>query len=116
MPIRASERSRYPADWKAISREVRERSGWRCEGSPGFFPDCRAAHGEPHPVTRSKVVLTTANLDHTPENNGRPGDRPNLRAMCQRCHLTYDARLHAQNAGLRRGTRTQACSSSGVNP
>lgn len=102
MPIRPSEKTRYPADWKVISLEVRERAGWRCEGSPGHYPDCRAAHGEPHPVTGSKVVLTTAHLDRTPENNGTPGDRPNLRAMCQRCHLTYDARQHAHNAGITR--------------
>ncbi len=102
MPIRASEKSRYPSDWKAIRQEVRERAGWRCEGSPGFYPDCRADHGQPHPVTGSRVVLTTAHLDHTPENNGTPGDRPNLRAMCQRCHLTYDARLHAHNAAITR--------------
>ena len=34
-----------------------------------------------------KVVLTVAHLDHTPENN----DRDNLRALCQACHLAYDA-------------------------
>lgn len=102
MPIRPEERARYPKDWKVISLEVRERSGWRCEGSPGFYPDCRAANAEPHPVTGSKVVLTVAHLDHTPENNGEPGARPNLMAMCQRCHLTYDAAHHAANARRRR--------------
>lgn len=102
MPIRPCQKTRYPKDWKAISLEVRERAGWRCEGSPGFYPDCRAHHGEPHPVTSSKVVLTVAHLDHTPENNGEPGDRPNLLAMCQRCHLTYDAKHHARNAGITR--------------
>lgn len=101
MPIRPSEKARYPKDWKAISREVRERAGNRCEGSPKY-PNCRAANGEPHPITGSRVVLTTAHLDHAPENNGEPGDRPNLRAMCQRCHLTYDAAHHARNASATR--------------
>lgn len=93
MPIRPEERARYPKDWKAISLGTRERAGWVCEGSPAY-PDCRAANGEPHPVTGSKVVLTVAHLDHTPENV----ERANLKAWCQRCHLTYDAPHHAANA------------------
>ena len=105
MPIRPEEKARYPKDWKAISLEVRERAGWVCEGSPGIYPDCRAAHGQPHPVTGSRVVLTVAHLDHTPENNGAPGERPNLMAMCQRCHLTYDAGHHAKNAAETRRRR-----------
>lgn len=92
MPIRESERGRYPPDWKAISLSIRaDRAGWVCEGSPGHYPECRARHGEPHPVTGSKVVLTVAHLDHRPENC----DPDNLRAMCQQCHLTYDAKHHA---------------------
>lgn len=97
MPIRPDQKARYPKDWKVISLEVREAAGWRCEGSPAY-PDCRAANTEAHPVTGSKVVLTVAHLDHTPENVGEPGNRPNLKAMCQRCHLTYDAKHHAANA------------------
>lgn len=93
MPIRAENRARYPKDWKAISLRIREHAGWQCEGSPAY-PDCRAANGEPHPVTASRVVLTVAHLDHTPENVSDD----NLKAMCQRCHLTYDAKHHAANA------------------
>lgn len=102
MPIRPENKARYPKDWKAISLEVRTRAEWRCEGSPGIYPDCRAENGEPHPVTGSKVVLTVAHLDHVPENVGEPGDRWNLMAMCQRCHLTYDAKHHAKNAAVTR--------------
>lgn len=101
MPIRPENRRRYPKNWTAISTGVKERAGWRCEGSPKY-PDCRAKHGEPHPVTGSRVVLTTAHLDHTPENNGAPGDRPNLRAWCQRCHNTYDLPHRLKNAAARR--------------
>lgn len=93
MPIRPENRARYPKDWKAISLRIRERAGWRCEGSPAF-PDCRAANREPHPVTGSIVVLTVAHLDHQPENCADE----NLRAMCQRCHLNYDKHHHAANA------------------
>jgi len=102
MPIRPENRARYPKDWKAISLEVREAAGWVCEGAPGIYPDCRAVNGEPHPVTGSKVVLTVAHLDHVPEHVGEPGQRPNLKALCQRCHLTYDAPHHAKNAAATR--------------
>lgn len=50
-----------------------------------------ADNGWPHPITGSTVVLTIAHLDHTPENC----DPDNLLAMCQRCHLAYDAESHA---------------------
>ncbi|MFZ0269902.1 hypothetical protein [Caulobacter sp.] len=104
MPIRPENRARYPADWKAISLEVRARAGNRCEGSPAY-PDCREINGEEHTDTGSKVVLTVAHLDHVPENVGTPGDRPNLKAWCQRCHLTYDAPHHAATT---RETRRRA--------
>lgn len=101
MPIRPEEKARYPKDWKAISLEVRERAGWVCEGSPAY-PECRAVNREPHPVTGSIVVLTVAHLDHVPENVGEPGNRTNLMAWCQRCHLTYDAAHHRKNASASR--------------
>lgn len=100
MPIRPSERSKYPPDWKAISRAVRARASQRCEGSPAY-PTCRAANGQPHPVTGSIVVLTVAHLDHDPANC-HPS---NLRAWCQRCHLTYDAKQHAHNARRTRAAK-----------
>jgi 5-methylcytosine-specific restriction endonuclease McrA len=93
VPIRPENRARYPKDWKAISLEVREAAYWMCEGSPAY-PNCRAIDGEPHPVTGSKVVLTVAHLDHTPENC----DRANLKAWCQRCHNTYD--MPMRRAGI----------------
>lgn len=93
MPIRPSEKARYPTDWKAVSVYARERAGWRCEGSPAH-PKCRAANGERHPETGSVVVLTVAHLNHLPEDC----DPANLKAMCQRCHLKYDAKHHAKNA------------------
>jgi 5-methylcytosine-specific restriction endonuclease McrA len=101
MPIRPENKARYPKDWPAISLEVRERAGWCCEGSPAF-PECRAANGELHPITRGKVTLTVAHLDHQPENNGTPGNRPNLRAWCNRCHNVYDAPMR------RRGIKERA--------
>ena len=93
MPIKPENRARYPKDWKRIADAIRERAMQQCEGSPAY-PQCRALNGELHPVTGSRVVLTVAHLDHTPENCAPQ----NLKAMCQRCHLTYDAVYHARNA------------------
>lgn len=92
MPIKPENLKRYPTDWKDVAASIRQRASNRCEGSPAY-PDCRAVNGEPHPVTKSRVVLTVAHLDHVPENCSPQ----NLRAWCQRCHLTYDAAHRAAN-------------------
>jgi glutathione S-transferase len=100
MPIRPSERARYPANWPQVAQDVKDAAKWVCEGSPKY-PDCAAVHGHPHPVTGSTVVLTVAHLDHQPENV----DRANLKAWCQRCHLTYDAAHHAATAAATRAAK-----------
>lgn len=99
MPITADRRALYPPRkvWLKIRAAILKRAKNRCEGSPAY-PDCRAHNGKPHPVTGSKVVLTIAHLDHDPGNNRKR----NLKAWCNRCHLTYDAPFHAQNAARTR--------------
>jgi hypothetical protein len=98
-------RSRYPDDWEAISARIRfERAAGRCEceGECGAHEGrCPAENGQPHPVTGSRVVLTVAHLDHDTEHN----DDGNLRAYCQKCHLTYDAVYHAANARITRAQK-----------
>ena len=91
-PIRASERSRYPKDWPAISKRIRDRDGNACLW-------CHAANGQPHPETGATVVLTVAHLDHTPENCADD----NLAALCQRCHNRYDAPMRRQGIRARAG-------------
>ena len=91
MPIRAEMRDRYPPEWPLISLWVRVCACWRCEW-------CDAVQGEPHPVTGSKVVLTVAHLDHQPQNV----DRSNLRALCQKCHNGYDAKVRRAGIVARR--------------
>lgn len=87
MPIRPENRGRYPKEWPQISRRIRfDRAKNKCEW-------CGAENGKSHPITGSRVVLTVAHLDHTPENC----DESNLRALCQRCHLNYDRHIHAAN-------------------
>lgn len=107
MPIRPENRDRYPIDWPAISAGVKERAGWRCEccGECGRPRDhltaegrCGNRHLQPAYGTGSRVILTTAHLDHTPENC----DPENLRAMCQGCHLHYDRGHHAETAAATR--------------
>ncbi|MCW2243618.1 HNH endonuclease [Azospirillum canadense] len=93
MPIRPEQRALYPKDWRAISLRIRtERAGGRCE----FCKE--AINGQLHPVTGSKVVLTVAHLNHDPTDCRDE----NLAAMCQKCHLTYDAALHRENAARTR--------------
>jgi hypothetical protein len=100
VPIRPENRARYPKDWKSISLRIRAgRAAWRCEcfgecGDHGCFSRCPARQGKPHPLTGSKVVLTVAHLDHTPENCADD----NLKAMCQRCHNRLDAPM--RRAGI----------------
>lgn len=110
MPIKPENRSRYPANWAEISERIRfERAQGRCEcrGECGHEHvhvaedwigtwtnnRCKAIYDLPHPVTGSRVVLTVAHLDHTPENSADG----NLRAMCQRCHLAYDQEEHQRS-------------------
>lgn len=80
MPIRPENRGRYPKNWPEIRARILERADNRCEF-------CGAENYKPHPVTGSKVVLTIAHLDHTPEHSYDS----NLRALCQKCHNSYDA-------------------------
>jgi hypothetical protein len=103
MPISPENATLYPANWFEIAQLVKIRAGWRCEGSPRY-PDCRAAHGQPHPVTGSKVVITVGHKDHNPANCADE----NLAAWCQRCHVTYDAAQHALAAMTRKQRQLRA--------
>lgn len=88
MPIKPENKLRYPADWDKRSYFVRfVRGKGRCEW-------CGAVHGEPHPVTGSKVVLTCAHVyDHRPE----AASLLNLAGLCNHCHLNHDKEQHAAN-------------------
>lgn len=87
MPIRPENRARYPKDWKVRSFFVRfVRARGLCEW-------CGAKHGDPHPVTGSIVVLTTAHVfDDRPEASSLL----NLAALCQKCHNGHDMKARAQ--------------------
>lgn len=116
MPIRPENTARYGPDWPTITFIIKwVRALGRCEcrgqcGRPAAHLDphgrCVNIHGQPATGTGSKVVLTTAHLDHTPENM-HPA---NLRAMCQGCHLHYDRPHHAET---RARTRAAAIAATG---
>ena len=106
MPIRPENKGRYPKNWREISHRIRFiRAHGRCECAGecrrGHTDRCDARHGQPNPITRALVWLTVAHLDHTPEHC----DDDNLRAMCQACHLAYDAEHHAETARATRAAQ-----------
>lgn len=120
MPIRAEMKDRYPKDWPEISRRVRDAAQHKCEHCgvrnhawgyrdlEGRFHECARDgfgrdYGRPpfyfgaHRII--EIVLTVAHLNHHPEDC----DRSNLRALCQKCHLRYDAPM--KQAGMRERAR-----------
>ena len=119
MPIKAENRGRYPPNWKELRAAVLARAGNRCEGSPAY-PDCHVPNGWYRNNTTGEItddgmqveawdlvdgdsvtfiVLTIAHLEH---DELETQDISRLRAWCQKCHLTYDAKHHAQNAAKTR--------------
>lgn len=111
--------SRYPANWREISKRIRERSGGKCEwcgvenhtfyrnnsdGTRSMVDgmELEAAMLDGDKLTR--IILTVAHLG-TPHEDGAAGDKhdkmdvrdENLAALCQRCHLNYDRDEHVQN-------------------
>lgn len=116
MPIRPEERGRYPDDWPQISARIRfDRAEGRCEctGECGAWHGgerCTRRHGERIPPLRQPAnqsgttILTVAHLNHVPEDCRDE----NLLAMCQGCHLRYDAHEHARNARRTRLARETA--------
>lgn len=113
MPI---DYSIYPKNWKEISKRVRERADQKCEWceapngayihrkaeNPGIWAleETVAADGVTW-LPAIRIVLTVAHLDHNPESD----DETRMAALCQRCHLTYDAKHHARNAAETRARK-----------
>lgn len=123
-----------PKIWRAIRAEVLERDGHRCaicrvengkyiirsKDRRTFVTDgnikYHAETGErlgvqiipdiPEEGPRCvRVVLTIAHMDHDPTNNGEPGNRPNLKALCQMHHLRHDHEHHKGNAARTRAAK-----------
>lgn len=110
MPIKLENKSKYPANWKQISDRIRfDRAGGQCEciGECGLHQTnpgprrCTEKHGANAQWAKGRIVLTTAHLNHI-ETDCRD---ENLKAMCQRCHLRYDAKHHQANAAATRESK-----------
>lgn len=132
MPIKPENRSRYPANWLDIRGRILKRAGNCCEQchvangdrivrgiekDTGAFQRfegdgevyaaddgrllgyCKASEFCGNKWTR--IVLTIAHLDHVPENCADD----NLKALCQSCHLAYDAEHHRASAARTRRER-----------
>jgi hypothetical protein len=132
MPVKKENRARYPSNWQTVREQILVRACHRCEccGAPqygvgqwvddrfllargGAVPE-QLYYALSHAAAREiadrlnaseqperpyiVIVLTIAHLDHTPENC----DPSNLRALCQRHHLAYDAKHHRTNAAATR--------------
>lgn len=87
MPI--LDRSKYPSNWKEISKEQLKRAGNKCEL-------CSAMNAEPHWKTGSTVVLTVHHIEEL-ESLEEHNSYPNLIVLCQRCHLRLDLGRHIRN-------------------
>ena len=128
MPIRESERARYPRDWKVISRRIRDLAGNKCQncaapngelirrgvsqaGTPLWRPASASAyengfhadHGHEIPDTGEDTVgwgepIKVVLTVAHLDHTPENCTDDNLRAWCQRCHLRYDAALHRRNA------------------
>lgn len=123
---------RYPENWKAIRAEILERAGNACEQcrAPNATVIARGEKGSPAEGTYMledgtvrdavtgadrgtargseydagsfvRVILTVAHLNHREDDN-RP---ENLRALCQRCHLTHDREDNARRRRRRESAR-----------
>lgn len=96
---------RYPKAWKRVRSGIMRRARGRCEW-------CGAENHLPHPITGSKVVLTTAHLGEPFATGSDKHDKhdiraENLAALCQRCHLNHDRDEHAANARATRERKRQ---------
>jgi 5-methylcytosine-specific restriction endonuclease McrA len=127
MPIKPENRSKYPANWRELSRRIRhERAGNRCEkcGAPngetvlrGRLDDVDvyipfggkvydAETGELRGdmsgydydwIEKPRSVKIVLTTAHL-DHDPTNNDETNLKALCQQCHLRHDAKLHAANA------------------
>lgn len=126
MPIRAENKHRYPKDWPAISKAIRDRAGHRCEKckapngalvlrftSEDYHPtpvymtdtgevfsaeDGASVGWENAPDFEGKWVRVVLTVAHL-DHQPENCDPSNLRAWCQRCHNAYDAPM--RKAGIK---------------
>lgn len=97
MPL---DRSKYPKEWEDFSKSIRsERAGHRCEcyGECGLHHQrrCIETNGDDARYAKGRIVLTVA---HLCECSPPCINEKHVKAMCQRCHLRVDSKMHMKNA------------------
>ncbi len=114
------DRSRYPNNWNAIARAVKDSAQWKCQECgrpcrrPGevLFDFIVRMEGEDWPeldwVNQTAVsticehptrfVLTVAHLNQKPSDC----EPENLKALCAPCHLRHDAPHRKANSRAKR--------------
>ncbi len=108
MPIKPENAKRYPKNWKELRAAVLARAGHMCEqcGAPNhWYRHKETGHCTAYEMRGKEwtyIVLTIAHLEH---DELETQDISRLRAWCQKCHLTYDAKHHAKNAAQTRHKR-----------
>lgn len=110
-------RARYPKNWDEIALEVKHQANWKCEECGR---NCRRVGESLEDFIRrivpkvhckdsyelleeiltkpTRFVLTTAHLNHVPEDVSRS----NLKALCSACHCRYDLKAMPRKKYLKR--------------
>ncbi|MHA7813290.1 MAG: HNH endonuclease [Phycisphaerales bacterium] len=73
----ATQRGKYADNWKHLATKVKDDANWQCVRCDHVH-DCGSGH-----------CLTVHHFDGNRDNN----ERWNLMALCQRCHLSVQARI-----------------------
>ena len=109
MPINYT---RYPKEWKAFSQQIRARRAedrCECTGECGLTHPgsrrCGEVNGTAAQWAHGRIVLTVAHLCTCAP---LCIDEHHVKAMCQRCHLRTDSRLHVRHAARTRLARLEA--------
>jgi hypothetical protein len=111
----------YPANWHEIALQVKTEANWKCEEcgreckkpseSLADFIDrivpkvhCTDSYDLLAEISAkpTRFILTTAHLDHVPENVARS----NLKALCSVCHCRYDLKAMPHKKMLKREFRS----------
>lgn len=102
----------YHPEWKSIRRQILDQADNCCEfGGVENYGYGERVRGTFRPLDEYtclmgeercvRIVLTIAHLDHDVTNN----EPCNLRALCQQCHLRWDAEHHQVNAAATRRSK-----------
>lgn len=87
---------KYPPNWKSeIRPRILKRAGDKCE-------KCGVENHTIRTNEDGKQVRIVLTIAHVYDDNPMNCADDNLLALCQRCHLTMDARMHAQHARVTR--------------